>query len=171
MTLSPLLNCWRNCKRNRSSGSLAWKQRDSSQHGQNQGPDIWAGTRYTSKVTQRPLSRVSLGCLYKFHLLWTLFQLGPRGMQWYLWHSEARSQGKEYWTGQASRWQTNERGHSGEGETWGGAILLLPWGQLILRWRLWTRFHHKMPCRMGQIQWAPAHSHNPLISHYLQGKS
>ena len=41
-------------------------------------------------------------------------------------------------------WQTrpiNGRpmtGHSGLREAWGGAILLLPWGLLILRWQLWT---------------------------------
>ena len=35
-----------------------------------------------------------------------------------------------HWTGQANRWQTNDRGHSGSGEAWSGAILLLPWGPL-----------------------------------------
>ena len=34
-----------------------------------------------------------------------------------------------------------------------------------------TRYYHKMPCCMGQIQWAPARPHLPLISHYLQRKS
>ena len=35
-----------------------------------------------------------------------------------------------HWTGQAKRWQTNDRGHSGSGGAWSGAILLLPWGPL-----------------------------------------
>ena len=62
-------------------------------------------------------------------------------------------------------------GHSGWGEASGGVILLLPWGLLILRWWLWVRHYHKMPCCMGQIQWAPARPHLPLISHHLQRKS
>ena len=33
-----------------------------------------------------------------------------------------------------------DRGHSGKGEAWGGTILLLPWGLLILRWYL-SDFH------------------------------
>ena len=56
----------------------------------------------------------------------------------------------------------------GRGEAWGDAILLLPRGLFILMWWLWTRFHHKMPCGMGQIQRAPARPHLPLISHHLQ---
>ena len=52
---------------------------------------------------------------------------------------------------------------------------VVPWGQLILGRRLWTRHFHKMPshllCHMGQVQWAPAHPHLPLISHHLQMKS
>ena len=38
-----------------------------------------------------------------------------------------------HWTSQTKCWQTNDRGHRGPGETWGGTILLLPWGVLILR--------------------------------------
>ena len=60
------------------------------------------------------------------------------------------------------------RGHNGQGETWVGAILLLPRGLLILRmrWRLWSHFHHtETPCRMGQIQWAPVCPNRPLISY------
>ena len=30
------------------------------------------------------------------------------------------------WAGQIDRWQTNDRGHNGSGETWGSAIVLLP---------------------------------------------
>ena len=66
---------------------------------------------------------------------------------------------------------TNVTGHSGSGEVWGGAVLLLTWGLLILRWWLWTRCYHKMPCGMGQIQWSSAHPHLPLNSHQLQRKS
>ena len=60
-----------------------------------------------------------------------------------------------HWTGQTNRWQTNDRGHSRSWEVRGGAILLLPWGLLILRWQLWTRYYHNMLCRMGKIQRAP----------------
>ena len=42
---------------------------------------------------------------------------------------------------------------------------------LILRLRLRARFHHRMPCRVKQIQWAPAHAHLLLIFHHLQRKS
>ena len=42
-------------------------------------------------------------------------------------------------------------------------------GLLILRWRLWTHFHHRMLCLMGQIQWAPAHPLLLPISHYPRG--
>ena len=50
---------------------------------------------------------------------------------------------------------------SGKEEAWGGAILLLPWGLLILRWWLWTHFHNNMPCRMGKIQWLLACPSSP----------
>ena len=56
-------------------------------------------------------------------------------------------------------------------EAWGGTILLLPWGLLILRWRLWTHYYHKVLCRMGQIERAPARPHLLIISHNLQRKS
>ena len=42
-------------------------------------------------------------------------------------------------------------GHSGSGEAWHCAILLLPWGMLILWKRLRTHYYHKMLCHMGQI--------------------
>ena len=45
---------------------------------------------------------------------------------------------------------------SEKGAAWGGAILLLPWGLLILWLQLWNRFHHKMPCHIGQLQCTPA---------------
>ena len=76
-----------------------------------------------------------------------------------------------YLNGQTSRRQTNERGHIGKGEALGGTILLQTWWLIILMWRLWTRSHHQMPCRMGQIQRAPAHSHIRLIFHHMQRKS
>ena len=75
-----------------------------------------------------------------------------------------------YWTSWTIWCQTNDRGHSGYGEAWGGAILLLHQGRLILRWWLWTHCHYKMLCCMGQIEWAPVHPHLPLISHHLQMK-
>ena len=56
-----------------------------------------------------------------------------------------------HWTGQTNKWQTNDRSHSGLGEANGGAILLLRWGLLILRWQLWTRYCHKVPCCMGKF--------------------
>ena len=34
-----------------------------------------------------------------------------------------------------------------------------------------TRFHHKILCRMRQIQWSPVHPHLLLISYHLQRKS
>ena len=48
--------------------------------------------------------------------------------------------------GRDSIWFESHSGHSGKGEEWGGAILLLPWGLLILSWGLWTRCHHKTSC-------------------------
>ena len=39
----------------------------SGQHGQNQGPDIWARARHASEVWQRPLRRVSQGRMQKIH--------------------------------------------------------------------------------------------------------
>ena len=65
----------------------------------------------------------------------------------------------------------NDRGHSGSGEAWGGAILLLPWGLFILMWRLWTHYYHKTLCCKGQIPRAPACPHLPLIPHHLQWMS
>ena len=41
---------------------------------------------------------------------------------------------------------------------------------LINRWRLWTRYYHKMLFHKGQIQWALARPHLPLISHHRQKK-
>ena len=73
-----------------------------------------------------------------------------------------------HWTGQTNRWQTNDRGHSGSGEAWGGAILISPWGLLILWCCLWTHFYHKILCCIGQTERAPAHPHLLLISHDLQ---
>ena len=35
----------------------------------------------------------------------------------------------------------------------------------------WTRFHHEMPCCLGQIQRAPAHTHLTVISDHIQRKS
>ena len=85
-----------------------------------------------------------------------LFQMDPQEMQW---HSEAWSHLHVYTmcgTDQTSIWQTNDS-HSRKREVWGSAILPLLRGQLILRWRLWTRIDHKIPGRMGQIQGVPAH--------------
>ena len=76
-----------------------------------------------------------------------------------------------YCTGQTCRWPTNDRCHSGKEGVCSAAILLLTWGLFILMWWLWTQFHHKMPCHMGQIQCVPAHSHLQLIPHHLQRKS
>ena len=77
-----------------------------------------------------------------------------------------------YWTDQTRRLQTKDRGHSGKGETWGGAVLLLPWVLLVGRWRLWTRFHQKMSCRMGansmsSCRFSP-HAHFPTPLQNLQ---
>ena len=76
-----------------------------------------------------------------------------------------------HWTDQTNRWQANDKGHSGSGEVWGGAILLLLWGLLILGWWLWTRYFHKMLWHMGQIQQDPARPYLPLISHRFQRQS
>ena len=56
-----------------------------------------------------------------------------------------------YCTGQTSAWQTHDRDHSGKGEVLGGAILLLSWKLLILRWQLWTRFHYKCCAVWGKF--------------------
>ena len=60
----------------------------SGQHGQNQGPDIWAGAWCASGVWQRPPWRMSQRRRYKFHLLYWLFQLDLQEMQRHLWPSE-----------------------------------------------------------------------------------
>ena len=67
-------------------------------------------------------------------------------------------------------WQSNGRAHSWSGESQRGAILLLPWWRLILRWRLWISYYHKMLYHMGQIQLAPVHLHFSFIIHHLQRK-
>ena len=41
----------------------------------------WAGTPYASKVRQRPLCHVSIGCQHKIQLLCRLFQLSQQEMQ------------------------------------------------------------------------------------------
>ena len=119
----------------------------SGQHGQNQCPYNWFGTRLSSAVWQRPLCLVPLGCRYKFQLLWGWFPLDPHDIQWYLWHSSTL-----YSTDQSSRWQINDRVHNGRGEAWVGAIILLKYGLLIIGWQLWNRFHQNMPCRMGKFK-------------------
>ena len=84
-------------------------------------------------------------------------------MRWYPWPSEAISKLRVwivYWTGHTNRWQTNDRGHSGSGGAWGGAILLSPWELIIIRWQLWTRYCQKM-------QWSLARPHLPFISQHL----
>ena len=63
-----------------------------------------------------------------------------------------------------NRWQTRERRHSTTGEALGGAILLLPREQLILRWRLWTSHQSQDAMSHGQIQWDTAPPYLPLIS-------
>ena len=47
---------------------------------------------------------------------------------------------------------------------------MLTWGLLILSFWLCTCFHHKIPCCMQKIKWAPALAHL-LISHHLQRKT
>ena len=110
----------------------------SAQHGQNQGPDIWAGAGCASELWQRPLWRV-----HTFHFMWCLLQLEPQEMHWHPWLFEVWCQLQVltvHWTGQTNRWQTNDIGHSRSGEAWSGAIFLLPWGLF------WSRYYHKMPC-------------------------
>ena len=63
------------------------------------------------------------------------------------------------WTGQ-TRWvdskpMTEATLGNKKLEAWGGAIFLLPRRLLIPRWQLSSRFHHRIPCPMGQIPWAP----------------
>ena len=59
---------------------IPWKtiMERKGQHGQNQGPDIWAGAWCASEVWQRPLCHMSQGRQHKLHFLWWLFQLGPQ---------------------------------------------------------------------------------------------
>ena len=102
MTWSSSLNHWRNCTRSWSSG------RTSGQHGQNQGPDIWAEAWCASEAWKRPLWRMSQWRWHKFYFLWWLFQLNPQEMQWHPWPSEAWCQLQVwtvYWIGQTNRLQ------------------------------------------------------------------
>ena len=81
MTWSSSPNRWKNYNRSWSSARPTWKEGTSGQHGQNQGPEIWAGAWCTSEVWQRPLYHVSQGRRHKLHFLWWLFRLGPQEMQ------------------------------------------------------------------------------------------
>ena len=61
-------------------------------HGQNQGHNVWAGTRCPSVIWQRPLRRASERRWHRLYFLRRLFQLGSQEVQWYIRLCEARSQ-------------------------------------------------------------------------------
>ena len=173
MTWSLSLKRWRNNNRSWSSGRPTWKERDfGSTWAKPRSWYLGRGSVCFRSLAKTPVVRVSKR-RHKFHFLWWFFQSDPQEMQWHLavWSLVLASGVHIRWTGQTSRWQTNDRGHSGSGEAWVGAILLLPWGLLIHRWQWWTLYYRKMPCHMGQIQWAPARPHLPLHSNHLQRKS
>ena len=72
------------------------------------------GLRVNTGKTKVLISGLGLDMLQKSVKDGWLFQLCPQEMQWYLWPSESDPSFKsERCTGQASRWQTNDRGHSG----------------------------------------------------------
>ena len=133
----------------------------------------WAGTRYASEVQQRPpvlfVSRVSAQNAASVSLV-PVGSPGDARQSLAIW-SPIPYLGVNDVLGWPNLLITSDIGHSGKGEDWGGAILLLPWGLISLAGRLWT---HKAPCSMGPIQWAPcpsAHPHLPLISHHFQRKT
>ena len=170
MTWSSSLNHWRNYKRSWSSGRLTWKERDFG--------STWAKPRSwflgqdsmcfgnPAKTPVVCVSKTSTPAPFSVFFFFSWVHKRYSGIPGPL---------KPDPSFMCKRCTGQDRPDDGRpmtgGRAWGGAILLLPRGQLILRWRLWTHFHHKMPGQMGQIQWVLVHLHTPLIYHHLHRKS
>ena len=91
MTWPSSLKRWRNCKSSWSSVRLARKEWNFGPIWVNQSSDNVSkpGRYMLQKSSKDPCAMCLSGV--GTNLLWRLFQLGPRVMQWYLWHSGARS--------------------------------------------------------------------------------
>ena len=172
MTWSSSLNLWRNYNRSWSYGRPTWKERDFG--------SIWAKPRSwylgQGSMCLRSLAKTSVACVSRAstQILFSVVVV-PVGSTrnavaslavWSLMPASGVNSALDRPRPVDGRLMTRVTVGREKLEVVPSFCYLL-----ILRWRLWTRYYHKMLCRRGQIQQAPAPPHLPLISHHLQRKS